>query len=105
MESALSFHIQKSLYNCHTKFMVYFWEKDSYLNNEPVQISDVVLINASYGSSGSLGSRVRSKGIVHNIYTGIRRKFCSKPTPIHRPVNKSELVFHNQELNSVSYQK
>ena len=45
-------------------------------------------MTAAYGSSVSFGSRVRSKSIVHNTYTGRRIIFHSKPTPIHEPVHK-----------------
>ena len=46
---------------------------------------------SAYGSSGSFGSRVRSKYIGYNTYTGIISHFCSKPSPIHGPVNKSDM--------------
>ena len=46
------------------------------------------MMTDAYGSSGSFGSRVRSKYILNNIYTGIIRKPLSKPTPIHGPVHK-----------------
>ena len=63
--------------------MVSWRGTDSYLNNEKIQTSDVELIDATYGSSGSFGSRVRSKYIGHNTYTGRISNFRSKPTPIH----------------------
>ena len=47
-------------------------------------------MNAAYGSSGSFVLRARSKYIGHNTYTGRRRNFHSKPTPIHVPVHKSD---------------
>ena len=50
-------------------------------------------MNASCGSSGSFGSRVRSKYIVHKPYTGRRSNFCSKTIPIYEPVHKSDLNF------------
>ena len=50
-------------------------------------------MNYAFGSSGSFGSRVRSKFVVNNTYTGRRRNYHSKPTQIHGPVNKSELNF------------
>ena len=49
--------------------MVPWWGTDSYLNNEQFQISDIAIITSAYGSSGSFGSIVRSKSIVHNTYT------------------------------------
>ena len=63
--------------------MVSWWVRYSYFNNEQIQISGVVLMNYAYGSSGSFGSRVRSKYIRHYPYTGRRSNFRSKPTPIH----------------------
>ena len=42
-----------------------------------------------YGSSGSFGSRVSSKYIGNNTYTGRISNFRSKPTPIHGLVHKS----------------
>ena len=50
-------------------------------------------MNAAYGSSGSSGSRVRSKYIGYNTYTGRRSNFCSNPTPIHGPVHKYDLNY------------
>ena len=45
---------------------------------------------SSYGSSGSFGSRLRSKYIGHNTYTGRRINLRSKPTTIHGLVHKSD---------------
>ena len=56
--------------------MVYWCKTDSYFNNENIQIGDIEIMNAAYGSSGSFGSRVRSKYIGHNTYTGRRSNFC-----------------------------
>ena len=47
----------------------------------------------AYGSSGSFGSRVRSKYIGNNTYTCRRSNFCSKQTPIHGPVQESDLNY------------
>ena len=41
----------------------------------------------------SFGSRVRSKSIGDNTYTGRRNNFLSKPTPIHGPVHKYYLNY------------
>ena len=68
--------------------MEYWWGRYSYFNNEKIQISGVEIMNAAFGLSGSFGSGVRSKCIGNKIYIGRRRKFCSKLTPIHGPVNK-----------------
>ena len=46
--------------------MVSWWGTDSYFNNEQIQIGDTELMNAAYGSSGSFGSRVRSKSFGNN---------------------------------------
>ena len=70
-----------------------WWVRYSYLNNEPIQISDVVLNNTAYCSSGSFGSIFMSKYIGNNTYIGRRINSRSKPTPIHEPVIKSELIF------------
>ena len=73
--------------------MVSWWVRYSYSNNELIQTRYVIIINDAYGSSGSFGSRVRSKYIGHNTYTGIRSNLCSKPTPIHVTFHKSGLKF------------
>ena len=65
----------------------------SYFNNEQIKISDVEIMNAAFGSLGSFRSRFRSKCIGHNNYIDINIKYHSKPTPIHVPVHKSELIF------------
>ena len=48
-------------------------------------------MTSGYGSLVSFVSRVRSKSIVHNIYTGKIINFHSKPTPVHVPVHKYRL--------------
>ena len=53
METDLSFHIQKYIYNHQTILMVSWWGRDSYFNNKTNQTRDVVLRNAIYGSLGS----------------------------------------------------
>ena len=80
-------------YNDTNIFIVSWWEKYSYLNNEPIKIGDIKIMTAAYGSSGSFGSRVRSKYIGHTTYTGRRSNFCSKPVPIHGPVYKSNFIY------------
>ena len=52
--------------------MVSWWGTDSYFNNEQIQIGDIEFTTSAYGSSGLFGSRVRSKSIGHNTYTGRR---------------------------------
>ena len=69
--------------------MVYWWEIDSYLNIEQIQIRDIEILMSAYGSSGLFGSRVRSKSIGHSTYTGRGINFRSKPTSIYGPVHKS----------------
>ena len=73
--------------------MVSRWGTDSYFNNEQIQIGDIQITTAAYGSSGSFGSRVRSTYIGHNTYSGRRSNFRSKPTPIHGPVHKYDLGY------------
>ena len=50
-------------------------------------------MTSAYGSFESFGSRVSSKSIIHNTYTGRRIKIRSKATPIHGPVHKSYLNY------------
>ena len=73
--------------------MVSWWKTDLYLNNEHIKIGDIEIMNASYGSSGSFGSRVRSKYIGHKTCTGIRRNLRSKQIPIHGTVHRSDLNY------------
>ena len=73
--------------------MVSWWETYWYLNNENIKIGDNEIMNSTYGSPGSFGSRLRSKFIWHNKYSGIRSNFRSKPTPIHGTVHKSDLNY------------
>ena len=68
--------------------MVSWWGTYSYLNNEKIQIGDIELMNAAYGSSGSFGSIVRSKYIGHITHTRRRINLHSKPKPINGPVHK-----------------
>ena len=49
METYLSIHIQKSIYDYHTIFMVSWWRRYAYFNNEQILISTVVFMNATYG--------------------------------------------------------
>ena len=48
-------------------------------------------MNATYGSSRSFRSRLRSEYIGYNTYAGRRSHSCSNPTPIHGPVKKYDL--------------
>ena len=73
--------------------MVSWWRTVSYFNNEPIKIGYIELMNDAYGSSGSFVSRVSSKYIGHNTYIGKRSHLCSKPTPIHGPVNKFDFYY------------
>ena len=50
--------------------MVSWWGTNSYFNNQHIKIGEIKIITSAYGSSGSFGSRVRSKFIGHNTYTG-----------------------------------
>ena len=51
------------------------------------------MMTSAYGSSGSFGSRVKSKSIGRNTYTGRISNICSKPTPIRGPVLRSYLNY------------
>ena len=46
------FYSKKCLYNYPNTFMVSWWENNSYLNNEQIQIGDIEIMNSAYGSSG-----------------------------------------------------
>ena len=46
--------------------MVSWWGTDSYFNNTQIKMGDIEIMTSAYGSSGSLGSRVRYKSIGHN---------------------------------------
>ena len=50
-------------------------------------------MNAIYSLLGLFGSRVTSKYIGNNTYTGRRNNFRSKPTPIHGPVHKYDFNY------------
>ena len=54
---------------------------------------------STYGSSSSFGSRVRSKYIGHNSYTGRRSNLRSNPTPIHGPVHKSDFNYSYSRIH------
>ena len=55
--------------------MVSWWGTDSYFNNEQIKIGDNQIMTYAYGLSGSFGSRVGSKSIGNNTYTGRRINF------------------------------
>ena len=73
--------------------MISLWVTDSYFNNEPIQIGYIETMTYVYSSSGPFGSRVSSRYIVHNTYTGRRSNSHSKPIPIHGPVHKNDLNY------------
>ena len=73
--------------------MVSWWGTDSYLNNEPIQIGDIKIMNYANSSSVLFFSRVRSKYIWHNAYLGRRSNLPSQPAPIHGPLQKSYLNY------------
>ena len=50
-------------------------------------------MNSAYGPLGSFRTIFGQKYIGHNTYKGIRSDFCSKPTPIHGLVNRSEFYY------------
>ena len=81
-------YIENSIYNDTSKLMVSWRAIDSFFKKK-IQISDIGIMNAAFGSSGFFGSIVRSTFIGRNTYTGRRRKFRSKSTHIYGPVHKS----------------
>ena len=72
--------------------LIDLWSHGGELNHiskmKKIQTCNIKIMNSEYGSSVSFGSRVRSKYIGHNTYTGRRSNFRSKPTPIHGPFHK-----------------
>ena len=73
--------------------MLSWWKTDSHFNHEQNQIIDTKIITATYDSSGSFGSIVRSKSIENNTYTGRRIDLRSKALPIYGPVHKHDLNY------------
>ena len=71
-----------------------------YFNDKQTQISDIEIMTGAFVSYGYFGSRVRSKFIGHDTFTGRRRNLNTKLTPIHRPVHKSELNFSYSRMHS-----
>ena len=51
MVTALNFPIQENIYNYPNRFMVSWWGTDSYFNNDHIQIGDIEIMTAAYGSS------------------------------------------------------
>ena len=51
-----------------------------YFNNEQLQIDEIKIMNAEYGSSLPLLSIDSSKFTGHNTYNSTRRNFHQKPT-------------------------
>ena len=56
-------------------------------------------MTSAYVSSGSFGSRGRSKYIEHNTYTDRRNNLRSKPTPIHGTVHRYYLNYSYSRIN------
>ena len=81
------------MYNDTNRLMISWWRTYSYFNNKINQIGDIEMITDAYVSSGLFWSRVRYNYIGHNAHTGRRSSFCSKPTPIHVLVHKSDLNY------------
>ena len=88
MVTALNFPIQENIYNYPNRFMVPWWGTDSYFNNDHIQIGDIEIMTAAYGSSWSFGSILISKSIGHKKNIFRISNFVSKQTPIHGPVHK-----------------
>ena len=68
--------------------MVSLWGRCLYFNQELIQLSDNKMMNAVFGLSVYIRSRIRSTFIGHNTYTGRSSNLRSKPTPIRLPVHK-----------------
>ena len=45
-------YLEKSIYNDPNIFMVFWWGTYSDINNEEIQIGDIEVMTAAYGSSG-----------------------------------------------------
>ena len=87
------YYSEKNVYNDPNILMVSWWVIYSYFNNEWIQIGDIEIMTGANGSSGSFGSRVSSKSIGYNTYTGRRGNFHSKPTSIHGPIHKYDFNY------------
>ena len=48
-------YTDNSIYDDHSWFVVSWWGRYSYFNNENFQISDIEIMNALFGSSGYFG--------------------------------------------------
>ena len=83
--------------------MVFLWGTYSYCNNEQIHIVGIEIMTATYGSSGSFGSRLRSKFIGHNKYTGRKINFGSKPTQLMDQFTHIIWMIYNIKVTSVSY--
>ena len=79
--------------------MVSLWGIYSYFNIEKIQICEIENIISVYGLPGLFGSRVRSKYIGHNTYTGRRINFHSKLAPIHGPLHRSDLNYSYSNIH------
>ena len=73
--------------------MVSWWGIDSYFNIELIQIRVIDNMILANGFSGPFRSRLRSKYIGHNTNTYRRSNLRSNPTPIHGPVQESDLNY------------
>ena len=62
-------------------------------------------MNYTFGSSRYFGSIVRLECIDHNKYTGRIISMCSKTTPNHIPVQKTEINFSYVRKISVVYHR
>ena len=70
--------------------MVSWWGWEKHFYNEQVKISDIEILNAYFGPSGSFGYIIMSIFIASNKYKDIITNLCSKPTHFHSPVHNTE---------------
>ena len=73
--------------------MVSWQGTDSCFNNDEMKIGDIEMITSAYFPSKQFGSRVGSKYIGHDTYTGRRSNLQLKPTAIYGPVQKYYLNY------------
>ena len=73
MVTDLNYPIKKQMYIMILINSWYLGGEDINISIMKIKIVDIEITTAKYGSSGSFGSRVRSKPIGHKTYTGRRR--------------------------------
>ena len=64
------YNTENSIYDKPIQFMVSFWVRGSYFNNQQIQIGNIEIMSDSFSFPGYFGSKVGSKCNGHKIYTG-----------------------------------